>query len=59
MTEKEINKTSDRWIRIKKNDIEVTISSPHEEDKLKDLVEKANEIVRENSFIKSSPIYTN
>lgn len=55
---KEITKVSDRWIRIKKRDVEVTISSPHREDKLDSLVEKANQIAKEHSTIKQSPSYT-
>lgn len=56
---KEITKVTDRWIKIKTNNIEVVISSPNQEDKLQSLVKSAIEIVKENKLNKSTPGYLN
>ena len=39
---KEITKQTDRWVRIKKKDVEITISTPFKEDDMDKIVDKAD-----------------
>ena len=55
---KEITKTSDRWITIKKNNLQVTISSPWKSDTIETLIEKADELIEKHSETKQDPSYT-
>ena len=42
---KEITKTQDRWIKVKKKNIEVTISSPYPEDKMETIIKSVNKLI--------------
>lgn len=55
---KEITTKTDRWIRIKKDNLEVTISSPNKEDKMNDMIDKADKLIEKHSNNKSYPNYT-
>ena len=46
---KEITSQTDRSVKIRKADCEISIFSPHKEDSLDHMIEKATEIIKEHS----------
>ena len=52
---KEITQTSDRWVCIKRGSTQITISSPHTEDSMDTIIDKADSLASKYFENKGNP----